>query len=147
MRKRFLFSLIFIVLIPAGCKRNIPDQEIKITKNEISDPNEPNIVSKYEDSGLRIINAKEVKQHIGDSLIIKGYVADVYLSDKVAYLNFENKFPRNAFSCVIFPGNFWEFGDLSKFKGRNVEVTGKISTYRNKPQIVINSKDQIKILQ
>ncbi|MCY7360575.1 MAG: hypothetical protein LH629_00690, partial [Ignavibacteria bacterium] len=74
-------------------------------------------------------------------------VADVYLTDKVAYLNFENKFPKNIFSCAIFENKFSLFGDLSKYKNRKVEVTGKITTYKNKPQVILTSKDQIKILK
>jgi len=93
------------------------------------------------------ITSREVKAHIGDSLTIKGFVADVYVSEKVTYLNFENKFPKNIFSCAIFSSKAEAFGDLSKYKSKEVEVTGKITTYKNKPQVILNSPDQIKILK
>jgi len=93
------------------------------------------------------ITSREVKAHMGDSLTIKGFVADVYVSEKVSYLNFENKFPKNVFSCAIFSSKAEAFGDLSKYKGKEVEVTGKITTYKNKPQVILNSPDQIKILK
>jgi len=116
-------------------QKNI-DNEIKIDENKSSN----------KITSLQTITPKEVKAHVGDSLTIKGFVADIYLSDKVAYLNFENKFPKNMFSCAIFSNKFDEFGDLSRFKNKNVEVNGKITTYKNKPQVILNSKDQIKII-
>ena len=105
-----------------------------------------NYTSSGEKSGMKIISSLEVKLHIGDSLTIRGYVADIYLSDKVAYINFENKFPKNIFSCAVFESRFNDFGDLSKYKDKTVEVTGKITTYKNKPQVILNSKDQIRIM-
>ncbi|MDZ4711637.1 MAG: hypothetical protein SGI89_04860 [bacterium] len=120
-------------------KRNISEADAQENSPVIRDPGE-------KISGLYKISAKEVKDYIGDSLLISGYVADLYLGEKVAYLNFENKFPKNTFSCVIFSGKFNEFGDLSKFKGKNVEVTGRISVFKGKPQTILNSPDQIKII-
>ncbi|MEZ4820983.1 MAG: hypothetical protein R2942_00720 [Ignavibacteria bacterium] len=96
---------------------------------------------------IKVITSKEVKNHIGDSLVIRGLVADVYVSEKVSYLNFENRFPKNVFACAIFSSKTDAFGDLSKYKGKLVEVNGKISTFKNKPQVILNSPDQIKILK
>ncbi|HMQ68082.1 MAG TPA: GW dipeptide domain-containing protein [Ignavibacteria bacterium] len=95
----------------------------------------------------KVIASEEVKNHIGDYLTIRGYVADVHVSEKVSYLNFENKFPKSIFSCVIFSSKAEAFGDPSKYKGKDVEVTGMITTYKNKPQVILNSPDQIKILK
>lgn len=152
MKNPVLFLSICYILFFAGCSKNDPHQEIKVNRSGLSGENEivtapekDNSVNKS--SSLKTITSREVKLHIGDSLIIKGYVADIYLSDKVAYLNFENKFPKNVFTCTVFSGKMNEFGDLSRFKGKNVEVTGKISTYKNKPQIILNSKEQLKIIQ
>ncbi|MEO8447883.1 MAG: hypothetical protein ABI528_10330 [bacterium] len=134
-----------------SCGKKEGSSEINIKRNisEVdADDNSPEIRNGNEKiSGLHKISAKEVKDYIGDSLLISGYVADLYLGEKVAYLNFENKFPKNTFSCVIFSGKFNEFGDLSKFKGKNVEVTGRISVFKGKPQTVLNSPDQIKIIE
>ncbi len=139
-----------------GCNRNDPSREINVKKNEIAgndqtgaESGEDILDSKSSDenSTLQKITSKEVKQHIGDSLRITGYIADVYLGEKVAYLNFENRFPKNVFSCTIFQKTFNEFGDLSKYKNKTAEVTGKITTYKNKPQVILESKQQIKIIQ
>lgn len=150
---KFRITIVLIcsfAFINCGKDENI--SEISVNKNELSRQKDIDNKIKIEHpspdkiTSLRTITSKEVKTHVGDSLVIKGFVADIHLSNKVAYLNFENKFPKNSFSCAIFSSKFDEFGDLSKFKNKNVEVTGKISTFKNKPQVILNSKDQIRII-
>jgi len=148
-----ILILIICFSIFVSCSKDENNPEINIKKNDLS--GQKNIQKENRNvennnfnqhAPLQTITSKEVKTHVGDSLIIKGFVADIFLSDKVAYLNFENKFPKNIFSCAIFSGRFEEFGDLSRFKNKIVEVSGKILTYKNKPQVILNSKDQIKIV-
>lgn len=125
--------------------KDIPESSISVKRDREASSTETG-KTKSGDSGLKTISSQEVKFHIGDSLTIRGYVADIYLSDKVAYINFENKFPKNVFSCAVFESRFNDFGDLSRFKEKTVAVTGKITTYKNKPQVILNSKDQIRIM-
>lgn len=150
MKTLNLIFAIFVLSSFYGCNKEDKPDEIGIKKKDASEnkvSETGNFTSdKNTDSGLLTITSNEVKQHIGDSLRIKGMPADIFLSDKVAYLNFEDKFPKNPFSCVIFESRFSEFGDLSRFKNKNVIVTGKVTTYKNKPQVILNSKDQIKII-
>jgi hypothetical protein len=136
-----------IILISAGCGNNDKSVVSSTEKRSVSTENKAyDNKSAGEKSDLQTISSKEVKSRIGDSLIIKGFIADIYLSDKAAYLNFEEKFPKNIFSCVIFENKFAEFGDLSKYKNRVVEVTGKITSFKNKPQVILFSKEQLNIL-
>ncbi len=93
------------------------------------------------------ISAVEAASYIGKVVTVEGFVADVYKTEKVAYLNFVEKFPKNPFSGVIFVSKFDNFGDLSIYEGKNVEITGRISVYKEKPQIILDSKEQIKILE
>lgn len=148
MKKLNLIIAIFIFSSFYGCNKEEKPDEIGIKKTDAYEKNDTesqNSDSK-EKSNLLTITSNEVKLHIGDSLNIKGIPADIYLTDKVAYLNFENKFPKHLFSCVIFESKFSEFGDLSRFKNKNTVVTGKITIYKNKPQVILHSSDQIKII-
>jgi DNA/RNA endonuclease YhcR with UshA esterase domain len=77
---------------------------------------------------------------------VTGYVADVVIRDKVAYLNFDGKYPKNTFTAVIFPEKYELFGDLKSYKNKTVEVKGKIGTYSGKPQIILNNKNQIRVI-
>lgn len=150
-----IFLFCFVIIIISGCETKESTDEINVKRNnsnkhtgqeKLQNIDSSEKKSSGESLNLKTITSKEVKLHIGDSLNIEGYVADIYLSENVAYLNFENKFPKNIFMCTIFSGKIEEFGDLSKFKGKNVRVTGKITSYKNKPQVVLHSKDQLKII-
>ena len=72
-------------------------------------------------------------------------MADVSVREKVAYLNFDAKYPNNTFTGVVFSSKFEVFGDLNRFKNKTVELKGVISTYNNKAQIILNSPMQLKI--
>ncbi len=94
-----------------------------------------------------VISAVEASEYIGKVVTVKGFVADVYKTERVAYLNFIEKFPKNPFSGVIFYGKFDEFGDLNIYEGKNVSITGRVTVYKEKPQIILDSKEQINILE
>lgn len=93
---------------------------------------------------VAVISPVEANDYVGKTVTVKGFVADVYQSEKVAYLNFVEKYPRNPFTAVIFASQFEDFPDIVKFKGRDVEVTGRVSFFKGKPQIIINKPSQIK---
>lgn len=88
----------------------------------------------------------EAKKYVGKVVTVKGFVADVFKSEKVAYLNFVEKYPNNPFTAVVFASKFEDFGDLNKFENKNVEVTGRVGLYKDKPQIILNSVRQIRIV-
>ena len=93
----------------------------------------------------KLISASEAANNVGKVVTVKGFVADVNVREKVAYLNFTQKFPDNDFTAVVFSNKFAEFGDLNEYQGKSVEVTGVVSTFKNKAQIVLNDKSQIKV--
>jgi hypothetical protein len=92
------------------------------------------------------LKASETADKVGSKAVVTGYVADVVIREKVAYLNFDGKYPRNTFTAVIFPDKFEVFGDLMSYKNKTIEVRGKIGTYSGKPQIILNNKNQIRIV-
>lgn len=144
---RILRMFILIVLI-SSCTKNKQD-EIKI-RNADTEKSNPNVVNSNETTSTAnadAINCNDASKHVGDSLTVRGYVADVFESEKVSYLNFENKFPRNVFTCTVFAGSAGSFGELKKYRGRQVEVTGKITSYKNKPQMILWTEAQIRILE
>lgn len=152
MKSLISLVIIFHFMLSAGCKSKTDITDLQVKKNPSSEKN----IEKDKDNGnsqnlkenlFVRINSGEAKKHVGDSAVIKGYIADVYISEKVAYLNFGNKFPKNEFSCVIFKSKYSEFDALNIFKNHDVEVTGKITEYKNKPQMILNSKGQIKIIK
>ncbi|MEI7483124.1 MAG: hypothetical protein WCK13_00280 [Ignavibacteriota bacterium] len=93
------------------------------------------------------LKTSEASSKTGSYALVTGYVADVVIREKVAYLNFDGKYPKNTFTAVIFPDKFELFGDLTSYKNKTVEVKGKIGQYGGKPQIILNNKNQIKVLK
>lgn len=152
MRKFNLIIFSFLVLFLYSCSKK--QDEVKINKFSGSDSaaveikdstNEKNLSASGEN--LLTVTTDDVKNHIGENATVKGYVADVVIREKVEYLNFDKKYPKNTFSAVIFSEKFSEVGDLSIYKNQNVEVKGLISTYKDKPQIIVTSKNQIRIIK
>lgn len=134
--------LIFVFLVVISCNK----EEFK----------QPEITNIFSDSSpvkeelkpvIKEIKTSEASQNVGSNVILKGYVASVTEREKVAYLNFDKKYPNNTFTCVIFSKNFYKFDELKNYDKKNVEVSGKITVYNGKPQIILEDSDQIKIIK
>lgn len=125
-------------------KTTIEDEENDIEKNT---PRKNVIKSGREEKNHtpQKIKLTEANSFVGKSVIVKGYVASVFMTDKVAYLNFEKNYPDNPFTAVVFEKNFSDFDDLTKYENRTVEVKGRVTKYKGKPQIILNSESQIRI--
>ena len=93
----------------------------------------------------KIISPLEAKDYLGKYVIIKGYIAEVHKTDAVIYLNFVNKYPDNPIAGVIFRKNFDVFGDVSVYSEKDVEATGRITSYKDKLEIILDSPSQIVI--
>ncbi len=111
---------------------------------QLSGENKDNI-KKNELPVVAIISPLEAADYEGKMVTVKGFVADIYRSEKVAYLNFVKKYPDNPFTAVIFARSFSDFPDLDKYMNKEVEVTGIMSKYKGKPQIILNSPDKLKM--
>lgn len=124
-------------------------QKNDTTNNNTDNSNQKNPNSKYKDfeneKPVAVISPLEANDYNGKTVTVKGFVADVYQSEKVAYLNFVEKFPNNPFTAVIFASKFSDFPDIIKYKNKDIEVTGRVSMFKGKPQIICNSPKQIVI--
>jgi DNA/RNA endonuclease YhcR with UshA esterase domain len=92
------------------------------------------------------ISATEADKHYQETLIVTGKVAQVTLREKLVYINLEKRFPETPFTGVIFARATNQFGNLKSLEGKQVELTGRIEEYRDKPQIVLNSTNQLKVI-
>jgi hypothetical protein len=154
MKMLRIVSAACIAIVICSCSREEKKLEIRKPRTEIKKTDEANDSGSVSESdnetnaiGLRTIESKEANRNVGDSLNVRGFVADVYESPKVIYLNFGSKFPKNDFTCTIFAGSLENFSDIRTFLGKRVEVTGRITIYKSKPQMILWSQSQIKILK
>jgi DNA/RNA endonuclease YhcR with UshA esterase domain len=54
-------------------------------------------------------------------------------------------YPANIFSGVIFASDMEIVGNVSDLAGKTVDIQGVIRMYRGKPEIIISSRDQVKV--
>ena len=93
------------------------------------------------------IGTSEAAKYVSQDMVVTGKVAQVSIREKIVHVNLDKKYPDAPFSCVIFSRSTNQFGDVKKLEGKQVEVKGKIETYKDKPQIVLNSTNQLKVLE
>ncbi len=175
MIKIFLPVLIFILLISGCSKENknssseikieqqnpAPQKPVDEASGEIKIEPDPKIntdtsttepIADHHSKSPQVpkeenltLNSKQTSKYIGKNATVTGYIADVFKNEKVAYLNFDAKFPKNTCAAVIFKDDFGKFGDVKKFKNKTITVSGIISEYNGKPQIILKSSSQVKI--
>jgi DNA/RNA endonuclease YhcR with UshA esterase domain len=166
--KKLLFFLIISFLL-SGCGKK--KEEVIVTKNNEQETAKIEETSKENTTGLEKetksenktagekpekenrstevytkLKTSETAGKIGFNAYVTGYVAEVNVREKVAYLNFDSKYPNNTFTAVIFPDKYELFGDLNKYRNKTVEIKGRIGQYKGKPQIILNSREQIKTI-
>src|SRR2546422_953040 len=66
---------------------------------------------------------------------------------KSTHLTCGKPHPNEDFTAVVFSSKTNLFEDLTKLAGKTVEVSGKVEAYHDKPQIVLNEKKQLKVIE
>ena|SRR6266496_2101251 len=92
------------------------------------------------------IEAVKAKEHIGAAEVVSGTIAEVNVGERIVRLNFEQPYPKTPFAAVIFPANTNKFPNVEKLKGKSVEINGKITAFHERPQIVLTSTNQLKVI-
>jgi len=64
----------------------------------------------------------------------------------ITILDVDQTYPNSFFTVVVFAENAGKFGDLQKLTNKSVEISGTITEYRNKPEIILESPAQIKVV-
>src|SRR2546422_4706890 len=91
-------------------------------------------------------SAPEVNQSIDATNTLRGRVAQVTFRPTITFLNLDRPYPDMSASGVIFANRTNRFGDLSQLKGRTVLLTGKLTQYNGRPQIVLDDTNQLEVL-
>ncbi len=83
--------------------------------------------------------------HIGEYASVRGTLVKAYTSKTgTVFLDFCASYKTCQFSGVIFADDAKKFGDLSRYEDTTVTLTGKISSYEGKAQIVLSDPNQLK---
>ncbi|MGD1089760.1 MAG: hypothetical protein ABR955_13725 [Verrucomicrobiota bacterium] len=92
------------------------------------------------------IGASEADKHYNQDMIVTGKVAQVSIRPYLVFLNLDKPYPDSAFTLVIFPSATNQFGNIKALDGKNVEARGKITNYHDRPEIELDSTNQLKVI-
>jgi DNA/RNA endonuclease YhcR with UshA esterase domain len=93
------------------------------------------------------IKASEAKEYIGTNVVVTGKIAEVNKVERLVRLNFDKPFPKQPLTGVVFSTKTNLFPDLDTLKGKSVELSGKITDYHGRPQIVLERTNQLKVVE
>jgi DNA/RNA endonuclease YhcR with UshA esterase domain len=90
----------------------------------------------------------KAKDHVGERATVVGVVTQVSVSrGGTTFLNFGAKFPNHVFTAVIFKSAASQFPEPQQWDGKRVNVSGAIQLYRGKPEIVLNTASQLRLVE
>jgi DNA/RNA endonuclease YhcR with UshA esterase domain len=92
-----------------------------------------------------VFPAKDAKGKVGETITVEAKVAEVNKTERIVRINLDARFPKQELTLVIFSSNFSKFEEVEKLEGKTVRVTGKVTEYQKRPQIVLDSKEQLKV--
>jgi DNA/RNA endonuclease YhcR with UshA esterase domain len=91
-----------------------------------------------------IYSPGEAAKHVGETATVKGRVDGFHQSGKGnMFLNIGGKYPNQAFTAFIPSSSAGQFSNAQQYEGRTVSVSGKITLYKGKPEIIVTSPAQI----
>jgi DNA/RNA endonuclease YhcR with UshA esterase domain len=94
------------------------------------------------------ITAAEAKDHVGEVRTVCGKVVSTHYASgskgQPTFLNLDEPYPKEVFTILIWGSDRAKFGTPeTKYKDASVCVTGKITSYRGKPEIIATEPRQI----
>ena len=98
-------------------------------------------------AGAPRITDAQAAAHVGQSVVVEGRVVAVYTSPSGnIFLNFGAVYPGEDFSVVIYSIDGGSFLNVAKYDHKRVAVSGTVERYRGKPEIVVHSPRQLRLL-
>ncbi len=94
------------------------------------------------------ITAADAKDHVGETRTVCGKVVNTHLATgskgQPTFLNLDEPYPKEVFTILIWGSDRSKFGaPETKYKDARVCVTGKITSHREKPEIIATEPSQI----
>jgi hypothetical protein len=94
------------------------------------------------------ITAAEAKDHVGETQTVCGKVASTHYASgskgQPTFLNLDEPYPKEVFTILIWGSDRAKFGaPETKYKDTKVCVTGKITSHRDKAEIIATEPGQV----
>ncbi len=94
---------------------------------------------------LQKIGALDTTNFYGKEMIVTGSIAQVSIRPSIVFLNLDHPYPDSPFVLVIHSSATNQFGNLKALKGKSIEARGKITNYHDRPEMVLQKADQLKV--
>lgn len=96
------------------------------------------------------LSASEAKDHIGETTTVCGQVASTRFASSAkgqpTFLNLDKPYPNPIFAVLIWGEKRAKFGrPEDDYRNKRICVTGKITEYRDSPEIVVDDVRQIRV--
>ncbi len=84
--------------------------------------------------------------HTGENTCVEGRVLRVFTARSGStFLDFCADYRTCPFGSVIFATDRSKFGNLGSLQGRKVEISGEITTYNGRAEIIVRDPKQIRM--
>ena len=111
--------------------------------SQLTEGSSPSSDAAPQSSSSQVISWQDAARHYGEHCTVEGTIVATRNTGKVCFLNFHANY-RKYFTAVIFASRFSHPANPEDFyKGRKVRMTGLIKEYQGKPEIVLESPNQI----
>lgn len=92
--------------------------------------------------------AAEAAKHVGEIATVTDKIDGIHQSGKGnIFLNMGGKYSNQAFTAFIPTASAAQFSNPQQYEGKTVSVSGKITLYRGKPEIIVENVSQIILKQ
>lgn len=130
------------------------DGRIKVHENRpeiiLDDPKQLTIVGEAKaEAEIKAEDIEKIKTYDGKLITVAGTIKRVSKakSGKVTFINFGDDW-KSSFTSIVFAGDeekFKEMGGLESLLNKNVKLTGVVTIYKDKPEIILKSPTQITV--
>jgi S1/P1 Nuclease len=92
------------------------------------------------------IGPAQAANYYYSEMTVTGKVVEVSVHRTIALLNLDKPSPDSPLTAAVFSDNFGRFGDFQKYQGQDVKIQGAITDYHNRPEVILESANQIQIV-
>ena len=98
--------------------------------------------------GPPVVAPEEAARFVGHEVIVQGKVTQIVLSvNLTTHINLGGVYPNHVFTARAFKVNQPLFADVKEYEGKVVQVRGVVRLYRDKPEIVMTERSQIRLAE
>jgi DNA/RNA endonuclease YhcR with UshA esterase domain len=116
----------------------------------LDDPKQLTVIGETKvEAEVKAEDIEKIKEYDGKLITVVGTIKRVNKakSGKVTFINFGDDW-KSSFTCIVFEGDVEKFkdaGGLESYLNKNVKLTGVVTIYKDKPEIILKSPNQITV--